>query len=113
MNAGRRSQCRNAIAAWNGNVDACGNDVGQSVTCQRCDQAKRATGRSMSNFQKILVAFRSARPLIQPSADLPDEPEVPIGIESFGRNTSGPRIGISEYRRKAGTVGGGSSGLHR
>ena len=67
----------------------------------------------MSNFQKIMVAFRIARPLIQPSPYLPDKPQVPIGIESFGRNASGPRIGISEYRRKAGTVRSDDSGLHR
>jgi hypothetical protein len=74
VNVSWRAQRRNTATAWNGNVDAGGNNVGQPVTGQRCDQAKRATGRSMRNFQKILVSFRSARPLIQASADLPDNP---------------------------------------
>ena len=67
----------------------------------------------MRNFQKILVGFRSICPLIQPSPDLSYDPKVPIGIKSFGRNSSGPRLGISEYRRKAGTVSACDSGIHR
>ena len=113
MNIDGGAQRGNATAPRYGDVDTCGNNVGQSMARESSNQAKGAVRSSMRNFQKILVSFRSTCPLIEPTPNLVDKPLIPVRIEPFGRNAGRPRLGIGKDPRKAGAIRIGNSRLHR
>jgi hypothetical protein len=65
-----RPHGRNPTAARNRNIDTIRDNVGETVACQRGDQAQRSAWNPVSDFQEILIDFRRIRPAIKASPDL-------------------------------------------